>query len=180
MSYAYPNMAYKDYIELMKKERENLDSYQSKDIVTMLRTIENFHVDYSVIKRIKSLASVVGSYSKGFEISSREIGNGIDPIVEKCEEKLDKIRNLDNSGALKSTIDNFKPSKDGNKLLALKLAVDQALIDDCKRKIAGMQDAICEMLNRIDKWIKNEVFLPAKVPFYLDDRRKEREENERD
>ena len=33
---------------------------------------------------------------------------------------------------------------------------------------------------KIDKWMKNEVLLPAKVTFYLDDRRKEREAKERD
>ena len=67
-----------------------------------------------------------------------------------------------------------------NKLLALKIAVDQSLTYDCKRRIFEMQDAILDMLNKIDKWMKNEVLLPAKVTFYLDDRRKEREAKERD
>ena len=180
MGYAYPNMAYKDYLKLMKEAKEEQNSFQTKDIATMLRIIENYHVDLAFINRIKGLASVVGSYSNGFELTSQEINEKINPLVKKCEEKLDEIRNQENSDTLKKTIEDFDPSMSANKLLALKIAVDQSLTYDCKRRIFEMQDAILDMLNKIDEWMKNEVFLPAKVTFYLDDRRKEREAKERD
>ena len=40
MGYAYPNMAYKDYLKLMKEAKEEQNSFQTKDIATMLRIID--------------------------------------------------------------------------------------------------------------------------------------------